>query len=294
MEAEAIVMDIQRFSIHDGPGVRTTVFLKGCHLRCQWCHNPESQLAKPQLLFYEERCIGCGQCSKFCTKNACKSREVTGAAGNHTVYGPDLSVCQVCDNGKACANLCPAQAIQLCGQKMTVQQVMTQIEKDIDFYEDGGGVTFSGGEPLLQHSFLVAILPKCAEKGISVCLDTTLEVPWETVEPLLKYVKLFLVDIKVLDPKMAKRYQGCAYRYLPENLKRLSDRQIPVIIRVPLAARVNDTPEEIQKREALLGKLTNIVRVDSFYVSDHGASKYRALQRKMLWQMQENADKTIL
>ena len=285
MGAEAIVMDIQRFSIHDGPGVRTTVFLKGCHLRCQWCHNPESQLTQPQLLFYEERCIGCGQCSKFCIKNVCKPREVKGTAGNHIVYGPDLSVCQVCDNGKACAESCPAQVIQLCGQKMTVQQVMTQVEKDIDFYEDGGGVTFSGGEPLLQHSFLEKILPKCAEKGISVCLDTTLEVPWEFIEPLLKYVKLFLVDVKVLDPKMAKRYQGCAYRYLPENLKRLSDRQIPVIIRVPIAAGVNDTPEEIQKREALLGKLTNVVRVDSFAVSDHGASKYRALQRKMLWQI---------
>ena len=283
MGAEAIVMDIQRFSIHDGPGVRTTVFLKGCHLRCQWCHNPESQLARPQLLFYEERCIGCGQCSKFCTKNACKPRQVTGIMGSHTVYGPDLSVCKTCDNNKTCANLCPTQAIQICGQKMSVQQVMAQIEKDMDFYEEEGGVTFSGGEPLLQHSFLKEILPKCAEKEISVCLDTTLEVPWEWIEPLLPYVKLFLVDIKVLDPKMAKRYQGRAYRYMPENLKRLSDRQIPVIIRVPIAAGVNDTPEERQKRDELIGKLTNVVRVDSFYVSDHGASKYRALQRKMLW-----------
>ena len=227
MEQTAMVMDIQRFSIHDGPGIRTTVFLKGCHMSCLWCHNPESQYAKPQLMFYEAQCIGCGRCVKKCIRYTFKKKARPNTQ-NHILYEPDLKICRDCEQMRSCAENCPSEALRLCGRTMTVQEVMTEIEKDVDCYIDGGGVTFSGGEPLLQSAFLKEILPKCAEKKISVCLDTTLEVMWEKIEPLLPYVGLFLV-------------------------------------------------------ETLLKSLTNIIRIDSFYVSNHGASKYKALQKEMMW-----------
>ena len=277
-----MVMDIQRFSIHDGPGIRTTVFLKGCHMSCLWCHNPESQYAKPQLMFYEAQCIGCGRCVKKCIRYTFKKKTRPNTQ-NHVLYEPDLKICRDCEQMRSCAENCPSEALRLCGRTMTVQEVMTEIEKDVDCYIDGGGVTFSGGEPLLQSAFLKEILPKCAEKKISVCLDTTLEVMWEKIEPLLPYVGLFLVDVKILNPEKASVYQGICYKNMPKNLKRLSDLNIPVIIRVPLAKGINDTPEEIERRETLLKSLTNIIRIDSFYVSNHGASKYKALQKEMMW-----------
>lgn len=173
MEQTAMVMDIQRFSIHDGPGIRTTVFLKGCHMSCLWCHNPESQYAKPQLMFYEAQCIGCGRCVKKCIRYTFKKKTRPNTQ-NHFLYEPDLKICRDCEQMRSCAENCPSEALRLCGRTMTVQEVMTEIEKDVDCYIDGGGVTFSGGEPLLQSAFLKEILPKCAEKKISVCLDTTL------------------------------------------------------------------------------------------------------------------------
>lgn len=282
MEQTAMVMDIQRFSIHDGPGIRTTVFLKGCHMSCLWCHNPESQYAKPQLMFYEAQCIGCGRCVKKCIRYTFKKKARPNTQ-NHILYEPDLKICRDCEQMRSCAENCPSEALRLCGRTMTVQEVMTEIEKDVDCYIDGGGVTFSGGEPLLQSAFLKEILPKCAEKKISVCLDTTLEVMWEKIEPLLPYVGLFLVDVKILNPEKASVYQGICYKNMPKNLKRLSDLNIPVIIRVPLAKGINDTPEEIERRETLLKSLTNIIRIDSFYVSNHGVSKYKALQKEMMW-----------
>ena len=282
VEQTAMVMDIQRFSIHDGPGIRTTVFLKGCHMSCLWCHNPESQYAKPQLMFYEAQCIGCGRCVKKCIRYTFKKKTRPNTQ-NHVLYEPDLKICRDCEQMRSCAENCPSEALRLCGRTMTVQEVMTEIEKDVDCYIDGGGVTFSGGEPLLQSAFLKEILPKCAEKKISVCLDTTLEVMWEKIEPLLPYVGLFLVDVKILNPEKASVYQGICYKNMPKNLKRLSDLNIPVIIRVPLAKGINDTPEEIERRETLLKSLTNIIRIDSFYVSNHGASKYKALQKEMMW-----------
>ena len=168
------------------------------------------------------------------------------------------------------------------GREVTVQELLNEYDSYREFLKNGG-ITVTGGEPLLQSAFLKEILPKCAEKKISVCLDTTLEVMWEKIEPLLPYVGLFLVDVKILNPEKASVYQGICYKNMPKNLKRLSDLNIPVIIRVPLAKGINDTPEEIERRETLLKSLTNIIRIDSFYVSNHGASKYKALQKEMMW-----------
>lgn len=264
-------MDIQRYSIHDGPGIRTTVFFKGCHMACVWCHNPESQCVEPEMLYYGQRCIGCGSCILFC-----KRRAHSLEGGIHRV---DLSLCRDCDQKEACSSICPPEALKLCGRRMTAEQVLTRVLKDRDFYGAEGGVTCSGGEALLQSGFLEEFLPLCKEKGISTCMDTTLNVDWKYVECLLSWTDLFLVDIKFMVNEKHIRYTGKDGRRSVENLLRLSDREIPVILRMPLAAGLNDNGEEAAARRKLLGRLKNVQRVDCFAVTNHGLGKYRALQR---------------
>lgn len=276
-------MDIQRFSIHDGPGIRTTVFLKGCHLHCQWCHNPESQLPFPEVMFYQKQCFGCGACMPLCRRNAHRIEEVADEGKRKTIHTIRLDCCRGCEDMERCAAVCPSLAIRLVGKRMSAEEVMTELRKDKDFYRQGGGVTFSGGEPLLQLSFLKEILPKCRKEGLHVCIDTTLEIAWEQLKEVAGEIDLFLVDCKVLNPERAVVYQGRAYQYMPENLRRLSERNIPVILRVPIAAGVNDTPEESEERRRLVEGLRNIIRIDTFPVSSHGRSKYEALQRSMEW-----------
>lgn len=268
---KAVIMDIQRFSIHDGPGIRTTVFFKGCHMACRWCHNPESQSPEPELLYYAERCIGCGACEALCPRGA-HSRE----AGRHRL---DLGRCRGCPEMERCAACCPAEAIRLCGRRMESGEVLEEVLRDRAFYGAEGGVTCSGGEALLQEAFLAEFLPMCRREGISVCLDTTLNVAWETLERLLDDIDLILADLKFLDPALHLRYTGADGVHTADNLRRLSDAGKPVILRMPIAEGINDTGEETAARERLLRELSNIVRVDRFPVTDHGAAKYRALQR---------------
>lgn len=267
----ATIMDIQRYSIHDGPGIRTTVFFKGCHMRCAWCHNPESWYGEPEMLYYEHNCIGCGSCIRFCQRGAHSLEQE-----RHRV---DLSVCRECGQKEECSSVCPSEALRLCGRKMTAPQVLQQVMRDKSFYGTQGGVTCSGGEPLLQSEFLEELLPLCKENGISVCLDTTLNVDWKRVERLLPWTDLFLVDIKFMEEEKHIRYTGTDGRKNVENLLRLSERKVPVILRMPLAAGINDGKEEAAARKKLLERLDNVQRVDCFAITNHGLGKYRALQR---------------
>lgn len=271
---KAMIMDIQRYSIHDGPGIRTTVFFKGCHMSCKWCHNPESQRAEAEMLFYEEKCIRCMACFSFCRAGAHRME-----AGIHKM---DLSLCRGCARMAECGGGCPAQALRMCGREMDARQLLEKVLADREFYGEEGGVTCSGGEALVQDEFLLEFLPLCREAGISACLDTTLNVEWEKVERLLPYVDLFLVDVKFMDPEKHREYCGADGALTLENLDRLSKRGKPVILRMPLLAGINDTEEEAQKRKKLLGQLVNVQRVDCFGVTGHGAAKYRALQREFV------------
>lgn len=268
---KAVIMDIQRFSIHDGPGIRTTVFFKGCHMACAWCHNPESQRREPEMLFYRERCMGCASCLPVCKRQAHRLE-----GGIHEV---ELSKCRDCPDMAACSQSCPAGALRLCGEKMDAPQVLSRVLADRDFYGTEGGVTCSGGESLLQEKFLEEFLPLCKEQGISTCLDTTLNVAWESVERILPWTDLFLADLKFAEEEAHLRYTGRSGRQTLENLRRLSDVKKPVILRMPLIAGINDTPKEAEERRKLLRELSNIKRVDCFAVTGHGAAKYRALQR---------------
>ena len=224
MILKATIFDIERNSYVDGPGIRTTVFFKGCNLRCAWCHNPESQSPKPQMMFYKNKCTGCGKCKEKCP--------------NH------LESCELC--GK-CTLYCPHDAREICGKEYTVDEVMREILKDKAFYDhSGGGVTFSGGECMLQIDFLEEILKTCKENGIHTAVDTAGCVPFEYFERILPCTDLFLYDIKCFDSEKHKQYTGVGNELILENLKRLLATDKSVWIRIPIIPTINDTEEELQ------------------------------------------------
>lgn len=281
----ARIMEIQRFCIHDGPGIRTTVFFKGCGMRCQWCHNPESWDSGEDMLFYEERCIGCKECEKLCKRGAHRFTE----KGHQT----DLSLCRDCPEKQECIAACPTGALAACGRSIGEDELLQEVLKDVDFYGEEGGVTCSGGEPLLQHGFLAGFLRKCREKKINTCIDTALNVEWEYIEELLEYTDMFLVDIKAMDTKLHRRLTEVGNERILYNLKKLSEEKKPVIIRMPLIPGINDTKEETGARRDLLKQLSNICRVDCFAVTDHAASKYRAMQLPFHPFGQADADEAV-
>ena len=195
----ANIFDIQRNSFVDGPGIRTTVFFKGCNLHCTWCHNPESQSAKPEMMFYKNKCTGCGKCREKCP-NA-------------------LEKCELC--GK-CTIYCPHDAREICGKEYTVDEVLKEILKDKTFYDNsGGGVTFSGGECMLQIDFLEEILKECKKNGIHTAVDTAGHVPFEFFERIIPYTDLFLYDVKCFDSDKHRQYTGVENQLILKNLKRL-------------------------------------------------------------------------
>lgn len=268
-EEKGTVFDIKRFAIHDGPGIRTTVFFKGCPLRCFWCHNPESQSSERELIVRESRCRRCGTCLDVCPQGALA---LTGDS-----ISIDRGRCALCG---ACAEACPSQALEVVGQEMTVREVMREVEKDVPFYDESrGGATFSGGEPLLQPEFLAALLSACKEKGISTVVDTCGFAPWETMENVRENVDLFLYDLKVMDPARHAELTGVSNERILENLERLSRLGQPLIVRVAVIPGKNDAEEEIRALGRFVASLQNPPPIDLLPYHRTGIGKYARLGR---------------
>lgn len=264
-----IVFDIKKFSIHDGPGIRTTVFFKGCPLSCWWCHNPEGQAPKPELVFRESRCIRCGACLEVCDQGA--------ISWDGDVVSTDGEKCALCG---ACVEVCYAEAREMVGQEMTVAQVMAEIERDVPFYdESGGGVTFSGGEPLLQQGFLLALLRACNEKEIHTALDTCGFATWETLDSIRKHVDLFLYDLKLMDEAKHRKFIGVSNELILKNLQMLSKRGYNICLRVPIIPGINDDAENIRQIGTFAAALPRLNQVDILPYHRAAAEKYDRLNK---------------
>jgi pyruvate formate lyase activating enzyme len=242
-----LIFNIQKYSIHDGPGIRTTVFFKGCPLTCPWCHNPESRGRQPFVYYDRDRCLGCEACVRACPEDALSrngSGIVTDAAR--------------CKTHAACADACPAEARRLVGRRVTVDELLGEIERDRTFYEQsGGGVTFSGGEPLLQWKFLVDVLAACGKRGMHRAVDTTGYCEPEVLDRVAAETDLFLYDIKLMDPAQHRQLTGVPLEPILDNLSRLLARGAKVRIRVPLVPGVT-SDESIARTAALLASLPEV------------------------------------
>ncbi|OON85136.1 glycyl-radical enzyme activating protein [Oribacterium sp. C9] len=241
MSTEGIVFNIQRFTIHDGPGMRTELFLKGCPLRCRWCSNPESQKPGIEPGLYKKKCIGlkqCGACKAVCPKD-----NVLQFFRNKPVR-LERADCQGC---MVCGDNCPSDAIRSWGKKMSVQECMEIILRDKGYYEEsGGGVTVSGGEPLLQADFVRELFKRCKEENIHTCLESTFSVSWNEVEKVLPYTDLVISDLKLMNSTKHRVYTGVGNELIRENLKKLSGQNIDTILRIPVIPHINDDEENIK------------------------------------------------
>ncbi len=267
-----IVTDFKRFAVHDGDGIRTTVFLKGCPLRCVWCHNPESISPKPELAFYPEKCTGCGECMRVCPNGA----HLFGAGdtpGSY-IHRLDRTKCAAC--GK-CAEVCVSGALKLCGRRMNVDEVMKIVAEDRIFYEtSNGGMTLSGGEPTLQPEFALALLRAAKADGISTALDTCGYTKREVYESLLPYTDIFLYDIKHITDEGHIRCTGRSNRLILENLRFLSDAGAKIEIRIPLVPGYNDDAETLDGIGRLLSSV-NITKAKLLPYHSYARSKYLSL-----------------
>lgn len=261
------IFDIQHYSINDGPGIRTTVFFKGCPLTCLWCSNFESQKQRPQLLYTKSLCTRCYRCVQACLKRA-----ITVDAGGGLLLNQEA--CDACGD---CVKACLSGARTVSGRLMTVEDVFTEIIKDDLFYRNsGGGVTASGGEPTEQGDFLIELFKKCQTAGIHTTLDTCGHLPWAKFERILSHVNLVLFDIKHLDPVKHETLTGVDNRAIVNNLRRLAESGVPVIVRIPLIPGRNDDLEHLEAVARLISSI-GITRVDLLPYHQLGNSKYERL-----------------
>lgn len=261
----ATIFEIKRFAVHDGDGIRTTVFFKGCPLRCLWCHNPEGLNGKPQLALYAHKCISCGECVAVCERGA--QRMVDG------VHAFDRGACVACG---ACANRCLGNALTMYGKRVTVEELLPLLLEDADFYRtSGGGVTLSGGECLLQADFCAELLAALQKEGIHTAVDTCGFVPRTAFDKVMPYTDIFLYDVKAFDEDVYKTCTGQSNAIILENLTYLHACRKPVEIRIPYVPGYNDG--QIPKIAALLAPMDNITRVRVLPYHNYAGSKYAAL-----------------
>ncbi len=242
---QSLIFDIKRYAINDGPGIRVVLFFKGCNLHCAWCHNPESISAKVEKMYAPVKCIRCGSCVDVCPENAIR------LTTDGIVTNPEL--CIIC--GK-CAEVCPTKAIEMSGQTMSVGEIMDIIEKERVFFDQsGGGVTFSGGEPLVHKKMLIELLEACGKSGIHRAVDTAGNVSTETILEVARHTDLFLYDLKMMDSVLHKKWIKAGNELILHNLTILAETGAKIIIRIPLIGEVNDTDENIEQTAGFIAGL---------------------------------------
>lgn len=260
------IFDIKKYAINDGPGIRTVVFFQGCPLNCWWCHNPEGISPQPRLMYRLNRCTLCGTCVTVCPQNAI---HMNGMAST------DRSKCDDCG---ICCDICYNNAREMTGRVMTVSQVMAEIERDVPFYDQsGGGVTFSGGEPLFQSRFLRELLLACRAHDIHTTVDTSGYASWETLESVREYVNLFLYDLKLINDDRHIHYTGVSNRLILRNLQRLSQSGHSILVRIPLIPGVNDDEDNLRQSGSFLSTLPRILGVELISYHHLATAKYEAL-----------------
>ncbi len=262
----ANIFNVQKFSVHDGPGIRTTVFFKGCPLRCLWCHNPESMSGKKQMLFDSDKCVFCGTCVKICPQNAVK------AENNRIIT--DESECVYCGQ---CEVYCIPGARQVVGRDYTVEELFKEVIKDKVFYEQsGGGVTVSGGEPLLQTDFVEEFFKRLKEENIHTAVDTCGVVKFENIRRISRYTDVFLYDIKLMDDAKHKEFTGMSNELILDNLKKLSEIHKNINLRMPIIEGVNADVNHIEKTMNFINGF-GIKKVNLLPYHDIAVHKYRKL-----------------
>jgi len=270
MSLIAPITNISRGSLHDGAGVRTVVYLKGCGLRCRWCHNPETLSAPPHLIYLPSKCICCGRCVERCPEH-------------HVVVDGRMQLlregCRVC--GK-CVEVCPSGALSTVGEMRSDEEVFEEIKKDIHYYKSSnGGVTFSGGECLLHPDFVASVAGMCRQEGISVAVETALFVPWENIERVLPQVDFFFADLKHPDPDRHAEYTGKDNRLIVENLRRLSSDATELAVRIPVIPGVNDSEKDFDGFAEIIRSLGDrLAYVELLKYNNLAESKYTIIGEK--------------
>lgn len=265
------IFNIQRFSINDGPGIRTTVFLKGCNLRCRWCHNPESISPKQEIQYFPQKCVKCGRCIDICPEGAHYI-----SSNGEKVF--DRHRCQLCGR---CIQNCMHEALVFVAQYMEPDEVVDIVMKDADYYQNsGGGLTISGGEPLLQKEFVKAVFERTKALGIHNALDTAANVNWADIKYVLPSVDLVLLDLKAMNPELHGKATGVSNERILQNAARLSQRDMDIIVRIPVIPGINDTEDNMDQTAAFLKNFQRLVYVELLLYHDLGIEKYTSLGQK--------------
>ncbi len=262
-----LVISITRMTVHNGPGIRTLILLKGCPLRCIWCSTPESWNESPEIAFYPDRCILCGDCIPVCPRNAL-------TAGDKAV----IINRELCDNCGQCGTVCYTEALRLLGQKYTVEELVQEVRKDdIAYKHSGGGVTISGGEPLLEPEFTLELLRAFKRNGINVGVDTCGFVPRENIEDILPYVDFFLWDTKHMDDNIHRELTGVSNRLTLDNLRFVSEKDTPVYLRIPIIPGYNDSEDNLRAICEFAKDLSSLVEIHLLPLHHLGKARYVAL-----------------
>jgi len=270
-DERGVVFDIQRYSLHDGPGLRTNVFLKGCALSCMWCSNPESLLPSPQVAFFSKNCFLCGDCLPVCEPNAIRLEN------NELRW--NVNICNHCG---LCAAVCPARAFKMIGQEITAGEVIAEVLRDAAFFAGGGGLTLSGGEPALQPDFSAALLELAKTEGLHTSIETCGAVPWNCYTALLPYLDFLLFDIKHINPKIHAQYTGRENSQILENARLAANSGIEMVVRVPLIPGFNDQVTVLLDIANFVISLGTVKEIHLLPYHTLGKAKYKALEKPYL------------